>query len=118
SEARGPDMFGLRQESSDIVLEFQGEPLVRASELQTTGTHNLLNVQAALALIYSVGVHPSEVIDALKQFKGLPHRCELIGDYNQVTWVNDSKATNIGAAEAAIFGMRPLVTGKLILIAG
>ncbi|CUA86842.1 UDP-N-acetylmuramoyl-L-alanine--D-glutamate ligase [Pseudidiomarina woesei] len=118
SEERGPDMFGLRQIDGDIVIEFSGEPLVRASELKITGTHNLLNVQAALALVYSVGVNPPDVIGALKQFKGLPHRCEPLGEVNKVQWVNDSKATNIGAAEAAIFGLRPLVSGKLILIAG
>jgi UDP-N-acetylmuramoylalanine--D-glutamate ligase len=118
SEERGPDMFGLRQIDGDIVIEFSGEPLVRASELKITGTHNLLNVQAALALVYSVGVNPTDVVDALKQFKGLPHRCEPLGEINNVQWVNDSKATNIGAAEAAIFGLRPLVSGKLILIAG
>lgn len=43
---------------------------------------------------------------------------KLVGEYQQVQWVNDSKATNIGAAEAAIFGTRQLVKGKLILIAG
>lgn len=118
SSDRGPDMFGLRAIEGDLVIEFAGEPLVRASELQITGTHNLLNVQAALALVYSVGVNPVDVVDALKAFKGLPHRCELLGEYQQVQWVNDSKATNIGAAEAAIFGLRPLVSGKLILIAG
>ncbi|RUO49174.1 UDP-N-acetylmuramoyl-L-alanine--D-glutamate ligase [Pseudidiomarina donghaiensis] len=118
SEERGPDMFGLRQIDGDIVIEFSGEPLVRASELKITGTHNLLNVQAALALVYSVGVNPTDVVDALKQFKGLPHRCEPLGEISNVQWVNDSKATNIGAAEAAIFGLRPLVSGKLILIAG
>lgn len=118
SAASGPDMFGLRSINGDMVIEFSGEPLVRASELQLTGVHNLLNVQAALALVYSVGIEPAAVIDAVKAFKGLPHRCELIGDFNQVQWVNDSKATNIGAAEAAIFGLRPLVSGKLILIAG
>lgn len=118
SAASGPDMFGLRSIDGDMVIEFSGEPLVRASELQLTGIHNLLNVQAALALVYSAGIEPAAVIDAVKSFKGLPHRCELIGEYNQVQWVNDSKATNIGAAEAAIFGLRPLVSGKLILIAG
>src|SRR5690554_2798888 len=118
SSAHGPDMFGLRDVNGDIVIEFAGEPLVRASELQLTGTHNLLNVQAALALVYSAGVNPTEVVSALKTFKGLPHRCELVGEFSQVQWVNDSKATNIGAAEAAIWGVRALVPGKLILIAG
>lgn len=118
SDESGPDMFGLIQTDGEFAISFAGEPLIKASELSISGVHNLLNVQAALALVYSYGVHPTEVLDAVRAFKGLPHRCEMLGEFNQVQWVNDSKATNIGAAEAAIFGMRQLVSGKLILIAG
>lgn len=118
SSEHGPDQFGLSEEDGEFAISFAGEPLLKASELQLTGVHNLLNVQAALALVYAYGVDPHEVLDAARNFKGLPHRCELVGEYQQVQWVNDSKATNIGAAEAAIFGTRQLVKGKLILIAG
>lgn len=118
SSEHGPDQFGLTQDDGEFAISFAGEPLLKASELQLTGVHNLLNVQAALALVYAYGVDPHEVLDAARNFKGLPHRCELVGEYQQVQWVNDSKATNIGAAEAAIFGTRQLVNGKLILIAG
>lgn len=118
SAAAGPDLFGLLEQDGEFALSFMGKPLLRSSELQIAGVHNLMNAQAALALAYSLDVEPQQVLPALRAFKGLPHRCELIGDYGQVQWVNDSKATNIGAAEAAIFGMRPLVAGKLILIAG
>ncbi|GAB3288899.1 UDP-N-acetylmuramoyl-L-alanine--D-glutamate ligase [Pseudidiomarina andamanensis] len=118
SSEHGPDQFGLTEEDGEFAISFAGEPLLKASELQLTGVHNLLNVQAALALVYAYGVDPHEILDAARNFKGLPHRCELVGEYQQVQWVNDSKATNIGAAEAAIFGTRQLVKGKLILIAG
>lgn len=115
---RDPHRYGLVAEHNDWVITVAGEPVVRASELQLAGVHNLFNVQAALAMVSTCGVQPQQVLTTLKQFKGLPHRCERIGEFNQVTWVNDSKATNIGAAEAAIMGMRPLVAGKLIVIAG
>jgi UDP-N-acetylmuramoylalanine--D-glutamate ligase len=118
STEHGTDKFGLVDDKGDVAISFAGQPILKASELQLTGVHNLLNVQAALALVYSFGVEPQQVLEAARQFKGLPHRCELIGEYQQVRWVNDSKATNIGAAEAAIFGTRQLVKGKLILIAG
>ncbi|WP_417658720.1 UDP-N-acetylmuramoyl-L-alanine--D-glutamate ligase [Pseudidiomarina sp.] len=118
SNDHGPAMFGLVEQEGEFAISFCGEPLVKASELQLTGIHNLLNVQAALALAYALDIQPKDVLGAVRAFKGLPHRCELIGEFEQVRWVNDSKATNIGAAEAAIFGMRQLVSGKLILIAG
>src|SRR5690606_5588808 len=55
---------------------------------------------------------------ALTQFVSLPHRCILVAQKHGVRWINDSKATNIGATQAAIAGLRPGVKGKLILIAG
>ena len=55
---------------------------------------------------------------AIKQFKGLPHRCEWVGDVNGVRYINDSKATNVGATVAALKGLSSSVTGKIVLIAG
>lgn len=118
SQVQGPDLFGLIEQDGEFAISFMGEPLLKSSELQIAGVHNLMNAQAALALAYTVGIEPQRLLPALRAFKGLAHRCELLGEYQKVQWVNDSKATNIGAAEAAIFGMRPLVSGKLILIAG
>lgn len=118
SDDQLPGLFGLHQDNGQPAIGWNGKVLLKASELQLTGVHNLLNVQAALALVSALGIEPTEVTEAVREFRGLPHRCELVGDYQGVQWVNDSKATNIGAAEAAIKGVRELVPGKLILIAG
>ena len=54
------------------------------------------------------------MVGALREFAGLPHRCEIVGDFRGVRWINDSKGTNVGATVAALEGMgRPVV-----LIAG
>lgn len=119
AEQERPGLFGLSDDTTIPSIEFAGQPLVRADELQLAGIHNLLNAQAALALLHSLEIEVSApVLNCLRQFRGLPHRCELVAEHAGVRWVNDSKATNIGAAEAAIQGLRPLVKGKLILIAG
>ncbi|MFU8797838.1 MAG: glutamate ligase domain-containing protein, partial [Gammaproteobacteria bacterium] len=55
---------------------------------------------------------------ALKEFPGLPHRCQWVRELNRVVWYNDSKGTNVGATLAAIEGLAETVSGKLILIAG
>ncbi|PWW13007.1 MULTISPECIES: UDP-N-acetylmuramoyl-L-alanine--D-glutamate ligase [Pseudidiomarina] len=110
--------FGLLRQADGLWLAYQGKPLVAAHELALSGIHNLLNVQAALALAELVGVKPTAALATVKQFRGLAHRCELVAEQQGVRWVNDSKATNIGAAEAAIQGLRASVSGKLILIAG
>ncbi|MGQ4276634.1 UDP-N-acetylmuramoyl-L-alanine--D-glutamate ligase [Pseudidiomarina sp. E22-M8] len=117
-DAEAPGLFGLTMHDDELHISFAEQPLIAASELQLTGLHNLLNVQAALALVHSVEIDLASVLPALRTFKALPHRCELVAEHKGVRWLNDSKATNIGAAEAAIQGLRPLVTGKLILIAG
>ncbi|WP_258239860.1 UDP-N-acetylmuramoyl-L-alanine--D-glutamate ligase [Pseudidiomarina homiensis] len=123
AEQERPGLLGLAEVDGALCIQFAGQTLIRADELQLAGVHNLLNAQAALALLYSlehsldVAFSPA-VLDCLRQFRGLPHRCELVAEHDGVRWVNDSKATNIGAAEAAIQGLRPLVKGKLILIAG
>src|SRR5690606_5549985 len=56
--------------------------------------------------------------EAMRNFEGLPHRCQFVGEYHGVKWYNDSKGTNVGAAEAAIVGIGQSHAGKIILIAG
>lgn len=85
------------------------EPLVAVDQLQLAGLHNAANAMAALALCEALGVAPARLIDALKAFKGLPHRVETVAEIQGVRYVDDSKGTNVGATLAAIEGMgRPV----------
>ncbi len=118
SDETAPALFGIERHHQQAFISYAGKPLLAANELQITGIHNLLNVQAALALVHAVGVDIHQCLPAARRFEALPHRCQLVGEWHGVRWVNDSKATNIGAAEAAIQGVRELVPGQLILIAG
>ena len=89
-----------------------------APDIPIPGDYNKLNVMAALALVAALGTDLEDAASAVPDFKALPHRCQLVKDAKKVRWVNDSKATNIGATIAAIEGLRSDVSGKLILIAG
>lgn len=113
-----PRDFGLLQQRGEMYVSYAGKAVLGASQLSVQGIHNLLNAQAALALATSLDITVAEAAQYLSRFHGLPHRCQLVAEHHGVKWVNDSKATNIGATEAAITGMRPVVQGKLILIAG
>lgn len=118
-----PQHFGLLsgnvdRSSGPVAVTFRGDVVLRADQLQLQGIHNLVNVQAALALCQAIGIDIEQAVDAVKAFKGLLHRCELVSDHNGVLWVNDSKATNIGATAAAVEGLRPTISGRLLLIAG
>lgn len=88
------------------------------ASLRIIGQHNVLNALAAIALVGPFKLNPKVIAACLKQFPGLPHRCERVSGTGDVLWVNDSKATNVGATIAAIEGIKPQCTGKLILIAG
>ena len=66
------------------------------------GEHNHQNACAAYGVCRSIGMAPKAIEEALYSYVGLPHRCQILGKYNGVTFVNDSKATNADAAEKAL----------------
>jgi UDP-N-acetylmuramoylalanine--D-glutamate ligase len=75
-----------------------------------TGNHNLENVTAALAAIHAAGAEPIRATAGLTSFTGLPHRSEFIRELDGVRYINDSKATNPGAALRSLSGYsEPLV---------
>lgn len=110
--------FGLSMESGEEFISFAGQPLVATDAIPLAGEYNKLNVMAALALAGALGIDLEQAAQAALSFEALEHRCQLIKHANGIRWVNDSKATNVGATKAAINGLRGDVTGKLILIAG
>lgn len=99
-------------------IQFDGVDFVSAERMQVVGIHNLLNVQAAAAMAMLIGIDKQAIVRASEHFIGLPHRCQRVSDKHGVLWINDSKATNVGATLAAISGLRPAISGQLILLAG
>lgn len=110
--------FGLMKFKDDIFLAFEKKPLLPTSELPILGKHYQANALASLAIGYGAGFSFDSMIHVLKNFQGLPHRCQLIRELNAVAWYNDSKGTNVGATLAAIEGLGSEIKGKLVLIAG
>ena len=106
------DDYGIREQ----CLWHGEQRLLPIAELGLEGDHNIINALAALALGSAIDLRPNAMLESLKRFKGLPHRCELVAEYQGVRWLNDSKATNIGATIAAVRGISS--HGPLILIAG
>ena len=112
-EPKGND-YGLRNLDGDRWIVRGDSALMPVAEMRMPGLHNLSNALAALALGDAAGLPPEAMLQALRDFQGLPHRTEWVGEHQGVHWFNDSKATNIGAALAAVQGFE----GPLILIAG
>ncbi|MDN7141783.1 UDP-N-acetylmuramoyl-L-alanine--D-glutamate ligase [Pseudomonas sp. JQ170] len=110
--------FGLREEKGEKYLAFEFQNLMPVRELKIRGAHNQSNALAALALGHAVGLPMDAMLSSLRTFAGLAHRCQWLRERNGVSWYDDSKATNVGAALAAIEGLGADIDGKLVLVAG
>ncbi|MCQ4314030.1 UDP-N-acetylmuramoyl-L-alanine--D-glutamate ligase [Pseudomonas stutzeri] len=110
--------FGLFEENAQKYLAFQFDALMPADQLKIRGAHNQSNALAALALGHAVGLPFEPMLATLRSFAGLAHRCQWVGERKGVAYYDDSKATNVGAALAAIDGLGSDIAGKLVLIAG
>lgn len=106
--------FGVTAAAGREFLALGAEPLMPVGDLGTRGGHNVSNALAALALARALGVPMPACLAALRAFTGLPHRMQVVATQGGVTWIDDSKATNVAAAVTAIAG----TTGPLVLIAG
>ena len=111
---QGAGDYGLRTHAGAIWLARGTEPILPAADVPLPGRHNLANVLAALALADAIGVPRAAQVAAIREFRGLPHRTELVAERDGVRWINDSKGTNVGATVAALSGM----TAPVVLIAG
>jgi UDP-N-acetylmuramoylalanine--D-glutamate ligase len=110
----GDNDFGLLQENKDTWLVYETTRLMKTSDLGVSGLHNAANALAALALCRAVALPFEPLLQALHEFRGLPHRMENVGTYGGITFYDDSKGTNVGATAAALTGM----TQSVVLIAG
>jgi UDP-N-acetylmuramoylalanine--D-glutamate ligase len=102
---------------ADRVIFANDEPLVETSELGLLGPHNADNAMAATAAALAMGIDRGSVSDGLRSFAGVPHRLERVAERDGVLFVNDSKATNVAAASAALAsfgdGVHAILGGSL-----
>lgn len=106
--------YGLREAHGATFLARGEELLLDVADLALVGVHNQANALAALATGELMGLDTAPMLQVLHEFPGLPHRMQRVADIGGATWINDSKATNVGAAIASVNSVRGLV----VLIAG
>ncbi|MGB0892905.1 MAG: UDP-N-acetylmuramoyl-L-alanine--D-glutamate ligase [Parashewanella sp.] len=122
-EARNSISFGIDVPKSDdwgISNGYfvRGESQILAvAEMACVGLHNQANILAAMALAESAEISREAMGHVVKRFTGLAHRCETVANKQAVTFINDSKATNVGATLAALNGLKDQL-GDIVLIAG
>jgi UDP-N-acetylmuramoylalanine--D-glutamate ligase len=95
-------------------LMLLGEPLLRADEVPLRGRHNLANVLTACAAAHAAGIERPAMLAAISTFKGVPHRLQAVGDWQGITFVDDSIATAPERSIAALLAYHE----PLVLIAG
>jgi UDP-N-acetylmuramoylalanine--D-glutamate ligase len=115
-EEPGDNDFGIRRWDGVPWLSHGRNTLMPVSQLRIKGSHNVANALASVALGSAIGLPLDAMLETLKAFPGLPHRCQWVARARGVDWYNDSKGTNVGAACAAIRGLAE--AQPLVLIAG
>lgn len=103
-----------------IYLSLGGHRFIDTDELPLKGVHNTRNYLASLIVFDVLGYDRDQVIAAIKSFEGLPYRCQQVADHQGVTWINDSKATNMAATQIALtsFAVGLNERPNVVLIAG
>jgi UDP-N-acetylmuramoylalanine--D-glutamate ligase len=106
--------YALAMHAQQWWLMHAAEPLLPVAQLKIRGAHNAANALAALALGDALNLPRAAMLAELTEFAGLPHRSQWVAAVNGVTYIDDSKGTNVGATLAAVAGM----PGPLVMIAG
>lgn len=95
-----PDPSGVA--ASEDRLYLGAEEWIPLSDIPLPGRHNVENVMAAAAAAWIAGLSPAVIAEAVRSFPGVEHRIEFVRELDGVRYYNDSKATNVDAAEKAI----------------
>ena len=96
------------------VIHFRGERVLALAETNLRGSHNAENLMATLGVGFVRGLSFAQMVPPLREYRPLPHRCEILRTVNGVEWVNDSKGTNPDSVEKALHSE----TRPVVLIAG
>jgi len=108
------DQYGLLADEGEWFLARGEQLLLSVADVAMVGSHNHANALAALAAGELIGLDLSSMLQVLNEFPGLPHRMQSVGRIAGAHYINDSKATNVGAAIASVES----VDGPVVLIAG
>jgi UDP-N-acetylmuramoylalanine--D-glutamate ligase len=116
-DAPSRDGWGIVEYGGARYLASFGERYLDVESLGIRGKHNEFNALVAMALAKAAGSDPASWLPTLRDFKGLEHRSQTVAIVDNVTYINDSKATNLGACVAALEGLGD-TRRHIVLIAG
>jgi UDP-N-acetylmuramoylalanine--D-glutamate ligase len=118
SKPKAVNEWGVIERDGESYIVYGQDEILSTNELKLQGQHHWLNAMATAAASKLLGIETSIIQKGLKQFQGLHHRTEWVAELDGITYINDSKGTNMGATFAAIQGIGSTTQGKIVLIAG
>ncbi len=111
--------YCLVEKDQATQLTVNGKTVLSTNELGIKGKHNWSNALASLGLLNALEIAIDKpVLEALKSYHGLSHRFETVAENKAAIWINDSKATNVGATISAIESIDKNQFEPIVLIAG
>jgi UDP-N-acetylmuramoylalanine--D-glutamate ligase len=108
--------YGIIEDDGQAYFAHGTKKIIAVDEFDFKGRHQYLNILAALALSSTITKDEEGLLNGLKTYHALPHRCQFVRSLNKVDWINDSKGTNVGAAIAAVKGFA--IKKNIILLMG
>lgn len=111
--------FRIKHTDDDWILCEGDKEIINARQLSVAGSHNWSNVLATMAIVNALDISLNDkMLQNLANYSGLAHRFQLIASNQDIDWINDSKATNVGATLAALKGIDRNYYTSVVLIAG
>ncbi|GFN47349.1 UDP-N-acetylmuramoyl-L-alanine--D-glutamate ligase [Candidatus Regiella insecticola] len=108
--------YHLHKQQNTVWLQAHGEKVLETDKMKLSGRHNHINALAALALADAAGIPRSSSLAVLTTYTGLAHRFQSVFKNKGISWINDSKATNVVSTKAALEGLA--IEGTLYLLLG
>lgn len=118
NEPEGSKAYGIIEDGSSAFLCQGARKIVACDQILMQGRHNAENALAAIAIAERLDVPSDVIINTLRSFKGLPHRCEFVAKHEGTTFINDSKSTNPGSTIAAINGLAGSASQLVVILGG
>lgn len=100
--AKSKKDFGVIEKDSGRWISRGAKPLINLQECQLRGVHNELNLLAACAILEAAGYSIESAVKEITRFSGLPYRCDFVGEWDGVRWINDARSSNVSATMAAV----------------
>ncbi|WAI11977.1 MAG: UDP-N-acetylmuramoyl-L-alanine--D-glutamate ligase [Buchnera aphidicola (Macrosiphum albifrons)] len=108
--------YYISYQNHDAVLFYKHQKILNTNEILLSGDHNYNNVLVSIAISDAMKFPRNCTINTLKNFSNLPHRCQIIKHEKGISWINDSKSTNVNSTIVALQSIK--TSGKIRLLLG